>query len=223
MNPLSKFDAVGFISNILAVILGIVITFSIQSIVDRHAQKENISSALRLVAEELTDCRNDLSSCADYLEQERIAASYLDTNLSNLRSCPKDSVSQYGSFYISIMMLTLSDDALELLKTSSLFSSIDDNKLSLAIIRAYNQCDALCQLFNSHEQQKAETFKQIILEKGVDKCQNSDGSISITELMNTRNGKFLTIQLMSSSAEAMIVGISDIDSAIQMIDDYLNR
>jgi len=49
----SEIDTVGFFSNMLAVILGIVITFSIQGIINRHSQRENIRSALRLVEEEL--------------------------------------------------------------------------------------------------------------------------------------------------------------------------
>jgi len=221
MKIMSKFDAVGFFSNILAVILGIVVTFSIQAIINLRSQKENISSALRLVQEELAGCKEDLSSCADFLEMERAAAEYLQTNLANLHSCPADSVSQYGAIYITEMMLTLPDDALELLKTSSLFSSIDDNSLSLGIIRAYDQCDALRQVFNRHEDLKTQTLKQIFLEKGIDNCYNPNGSLSITELMNTKNGMYLTYQLKNTTSENIRAGISNIDAAIRMIDAYL--
>jgi len=223
MKPLSKFDAVGFFSNILAVILGIIITFSIQSIIDRNNEKENISSALRLVKEELTGCKKDLEGCADFLEMEGVATAYLNANLGQLHCCPADSVSQYGGIYITEMILTLPDDALELLKNSSVFSAINDNSLSLAIIRAYDQCNALLQVFNRHEEQKSETLKQIFLEKGIDRCYNSYGNISITELMNTKNGMYLTRQLLGQSVETFRAGLSDIDAAIAMIDDYLAR
>lgn len=223
MKPFPKFDAVGFFSNMLAVILGIVITFSIQGVIDRSAQKENISSALRLVETELTGCKDDLVSCADFLKQERVAAQYLKDNFKNLHSCPKDSVSQYGYTYISEMMLTLPDDALELLKTSSLFSSINDNALSLAIIRAYDQCNALRQVFNRHEEQKSQTLNQMILEKGADKCYNPNGSMSIYALMDTKNGMYLTTLLVGNHAETILEGLGDIDAAIGMIERYLGE
>jgi len=221
MKPFSQFDTVGFFSNVLAVILGIVITFSIQGIIDRQNRKESVSSALRLVSEELMSCRNDLSGCVDFMVQEKRAASYLHKNLSHLSDCPKDSVAQYGMVYVSQMILTLPDDALELLKTSSLFSAIDDNSLSLAIIRAYDQCNAMRQIFNRMEEQKSEILRRIFIEKGVDKCFYPDGSISISELMNTNYGKFLTTQLLSGATETMMEGIRDIDAAIGMIEDYL--
>jgi len=223
MKAFYRFDAVGFFSNILAVILGIIITFSIQGILDRHKQKENISSALRLVRDELAGCRQDLESSADFLKMEKMAAAYLQKNREQLHTCPADSVSQYGLAYISELILTLPDDAMELLKTSSLFPAIDDNALSLAIIRAYDQCDAMRQVFNRHEELKSEVLKEIFLEKGVDKCFKPNGEISISELVNTRHGMYLSTQLMAGLDAVVRNGLNDIDAAIKMIDGYLTK
>lgn len=223
MKILPKFDTVGFLSNILAVILGIAITFFIQGIIDQHHEKKSVDSALQLVRDELINCRQDLSDCADFLDQEQHAAYYLQTNFKQLHSCPTDSVSTYGLIYISEMMLTLPNDALELLKTSSLFSAIDDNELSLRIIRAYDQCDALLQIFNRHEIQKTDLLKQILIEKGTKQTINSDGSFSITELMNTKQGNYLTMLQLSNTAKSIKTGLGDIDKAIAAIDQYLNQ
>jgi len=223
MNPFKKFDAVGFFSNILAVILGIVITFSIQWIVDRKNEKENINSALQLVQKELAGCRQDLEKCAEFLDNERVATLYLQKNMDKLNSCPQDSVATYGSVYITELILTLPDDALELLKTSSIFSSINDNELSLAIIKAYDQCNMLKQIFNRHEELKAETLKRIFLEKGVDKCFTPNGTLSIYELMNTKSGSYLTSQLLAVSAGILEAGFEDLDNAVQAIEAYLSK
>jgi len=220
---MSKFDTVGFFSNILAVILGIVITFSIQGIINQHQQAQNIKSALSLVQEELTSARQDLQSCVEYLNMESVATRYLDKNLAQLHSCPEDSVSLYGNYYVSEMILTLPDDALQLLKTSSLFSAIEDNTLSLAIIRAYDQCNVRRQIFNRHEQLKSDVIKQIFLEKGADKCTNPDGTLSISVLMNTNPGLFLTKQLSGNSAATLQEGFGDIDAAIAAIENYLAK
>jgi len=162
-----------------------------------------------------------LSSCADFVEIERVAASYLKSNLNHLRACPADSVSQYGMAFISEMILTLPDDALELLKTSSLFPAIDNNELSLAIIGAYDQFNAMRLVFNRHEEQKSDILKQIFVEKGMEKCLYPDGSISISEVMNTKNGMYLSSQLLGGTADTFRAGFSDIDTAIKMIDKYL--
>jgi len=223
MKTAPKFDAVAFISNIIAVILGIAITFSVQGIIDRHNERENIASALQLVKDELAGCRRDLADCADFLDKERNAAVYLQNNLEHLKDCPRDSVSSHGNVYIMEMVLTLPDDALELLKSSSLFSLIDNNILSLEIIRAYDQCNAMLQVFNNHEAQKAETLKNIFIEIGIDKTFNEDGTISITEILKNKRSQYLTMLLMSGASSTMRSGLSDIDKAIESIENYLSK
>lgn len=216
-----KFDYIGFFSNILAVILGIAITFYIQGIIDKKTTKDNIESALSLVRDELSSCRNDLSSSADFMDAERVAARYLQEHSKDLKSCPKDSVAIYGSTYISHMILTLPNDALELLHASSIFSSMNNNELSLLIIRAYDQCKALLQIFNMHEELKVEMYHKILDEKDLDKTINPDGSVSIMSLMDSKYGKQLTLYLQGGSAGNIRDGLADIDKAIDAIDAYL--
>jgi len=221
MNILKQFDLVGFLSNILAVILGIVITFSIQSIIDNKNEKENVKSALTLVKEELEGCKSDLESCAYYLDQEQYVSKYFDEHAANLKSCPEDTLQQYWGLFSSEMILTLPSDALELLKTSSLFPAIDDNSLSLKIIRAYDQCEALRQVFNRHETQKSEFSYSAYKQYGVDKFYNADGNFSITKFLATPQGGNLKYMLMNQNGDVIRVGIADLDNAIKAIGEYL--
>jgi len=218
---MKNFDLVAFISNILAVILGIVITFSIQGIIDRNEERKNVSSALALVRDELVTCRADLDQCAEFLDKEQKAAIYLENHADHLKICPKDSVSEYGIAILSPLILTLTDDALELLKTSSLFSEIEDNELSLKIIRAYDQCGALMQVFNRHENQKNSAIEKNYELNGVEAFTNPDGSISITEIVKSPLGANLLQMLRSQNGDYLRDNFNNIDAAVEGINQYL--
>lgn len=219
----AKFDIVAFVANIIAVILGIIITFSIQGLIDRKDEKENINSALQLVMDELKDCRSYLQTCSDVMDLESKAAAYILNHSDNLHACPPDSVSTYGITVISEMVLTMPSDALELLKTSSLFQAIGDNILSLKILRAYDQCQALQQIFMMRENMKSDLFNMACKSDllGVNK---GDGDyISIQQLCKDKQGKIMLIRLKVSETPALQTGVKDIDAAIDAIGQYLSE
>jgi len=220
-NPLSLIDLISFVSNMLAVILGIIITFSIQGIIDRHQEKTNIKSELSLVREALVSCRQDLSSCADVLDEESKAANYFLSNKDNLDSCPKDSVTFYANVAFGELVLTLPDDAMELLKNSSIFSHINDNALSLAIIRAYDQCDALTMVFNRHEEMKSEYLNKMNDIKNQTSGIEKTGELTIRNIMSNHYGAHLLNILSNQSSGSIRKSLTDIDNAIDAINDYL--
>lgn len=222
-NLLSKIDVVGFISNMLAVILGIIITFSIQGVIDRRHEKENVESALSLVREELANCRSDLETCADFFDNEKAAADYIFSHRSDIAGCPEDSLSYYGLFCIQSLILTLPNDALELLKTSSLFSSIDDNELSIKIIRAYDRCNSLNQVFKTQEEYKNEVLEKYYESYSINALINDDGTISMSNLIASVPGRNLITILRSRSGDMLRAEFHDINTAIDGIDDYLNN
>jgi len=79
-----KIDWVGFVSNMLAVILGIVITFGVQAIIDGKNQKREIASALQLVHDELAESLSSLQQCAQILDNESVSAQFFLTNRNRL-------------------------------------------------------------------------------------------------------------------------------------------
>ena len=132
-----------FFSELLAVVLGIVITFAVQGMIDRAQDRKNVRSALELVRVELSSHLDDISHLKDYLDQQRISAKYLEENKDNLDECPEDIVRYHKSMVNADVSVALSHDALELLKNSSLFQKVGDNNLSLKIISAYDTCDQM--------------------------------------------------------------------------------
>ena len=149
MAPL-KDRIIGFLGRMLSVVLGIVITFTVQGIQDRKRDRRTVRSALELVRSELVSNREDIKVLADYFRQEKAAAKYLVQHQQDLAKCPKDSVNYHIGIINAEVSVALPHDALELLKMSSLFQKIGDNNLSMKIIRAYDSCQLMVENINRH-------------------------------------------------------------------------
>ena len=145
-----------FFSELVAVILGIVITFAGQGIIDRAHDRKEVRSALQLVRTELISNRQDISYLRDYLNQAQQSAQYLVDNpellkhIDRLDSATLDTVTYHQGMIYAEVSLNLPHDALELLKTSSIFQKIGDNALSMKIIRAYDCCQVIVESIDRH-------------------------------------------------------------------------
>lgn len=208
-----KVDWIGFISNCAAVILGIVITFTIQGIIDKSNEKEDVRSALALVKDELNGCLSDIRQCAEIMDMEHYCSLYFQRHAGKIDECPADSLTKYGQILLNEMILTLPDDALELLKSSSLFPKIGDNKLALKVIRAYDQCEALSTIFRRSEQIKTERVSNA----------RKTTEIKMSELAKTEDGLRLIYSLGIQDGTNIRNGIPDIEEAIMAIDEYLEK
>ena len=139
-----------FLGRMLSVTLGIVITFTVQGILDRQRDKRAVRSALELVRTELSSNLEDISILTDYFRQERESAKYLSVPKKVLAKCPVDSVNYHVGMVNADVSVAFSHDALELLKMSTLFPKIKDNDLSMKIIRAYDACELMASNVNRH-------------------------------------------------------------------------
>jgi hypothetical protein len=139
-----------FLSNVLSVILGIAITFAVQGMIDRSRVRKDVRSALKLIRTELQSNQADIAMMADYLDSERAAAKYFLSLDDGWTGASSDSVVISGGILLSAASIALSDDALQLLKMSSLFPKIKDNELSMKVIRAYDACELMASNVNRH-------------------------------------------------------------------------
>lgn len=215
-----KIDWVGFVSNMLAVILGIVITFGVQAIIDGKNQKREIASALQLVHDELAESLSSLQQCAQILDNESVSAQFFLTNRNRLADFPTDSIQYHSAVVLMLPMLTMPNDALELLKTSSLFPKIGDNDLAMQIIRAYDQCNMLCEIFNQTESNKADYLRRATSGKALEHLVER-GILSMTDVVTSEDGMYILNTMLRSPAPTINAGIPDIEKAISMIGDYL--
>ena len=145
-----------FFSELVAVILGIVITFAGQGVIDRAHNRKEVRSALQLVRTELVSNRQDIAELRDVLEQVQQSAHYLNANpellenVHRLDSATLNKVTYHQGMVFAEVSVTLPHDALELLKTSSLFQKIGDNALSMKSIRAYDCCQVIVESIDRH-------------------------------------------------------------------------
>lgn len=146
-----------FFTEFIAVVLGIVITFAGQGMIDRAHDRKEVRSALRLVRSELISNRQDLVELRqDILNQMKQSAQYLDDNaelvknLDRLDSATVRTVKFHQGMVLADVSVNLPHDALELLKMSSLFQKIGDNALSMKIIRAYDCCQVIMESVDRH-------------------------------------------------------------------------
>jgi len=220
---LNEFDLVGFLSNILAVILGIIITFSIQGVLDEKAEKKDVQSALSLVKDELEGCLADMNSCAKLLDEEGRMAALVLEHPDSLKKMPQDSIALYWSTLTQAMILSLPKDALELLENSSLFQKIGDNDLSLKIIKAYDFCNVMTTAFNQLEEKKGELMNQATGQEYEKDIVNENGNVSITKLSQTPKGHFAFKRLCNNSGDMIRAQSEYIRVAIEGINNYIEK
>lgn len=215
-----KESAASFLSNVLSVILGIVITFTVQGMIDRARERHEVRAALNLVRTELATNATDVAEMTDYLRQERVSANYFLKNLKTLEQCPNDSVRFHSGIIFADATITLSDDALELLKMSSLFQKIGDNDLAMKIIRAYDTCDNIAANLNRHVSQRNERFEESVNEKTAGQFATS-GSIDLERYLKTPYGQYAIRWLTTQGDLDIMTDVSDLGAAIDAIDGYL--
>lgn len=214
-----KDTLISFCSNLLAVILGIVITFAIQGKIDRTADRKDVRAALELVRSELTTNLEDIGIMQDYLRQERKSAEYFLEHRSALDRCPEDSVIFHGSMIFADASITLSHDALELLKNSSIFQKVGDSGLSMKIIRAYDTCESAVTNLNRHVSTRNAQFDASVTDKTASQFA-SNGSIDMRKYIKTPYGLYTIRWITAQPDPEELVDEEDILAAVEAIDAY---
>ena len=170
----------GFFSNLLAVILGIVITFAVQGMINRAQDRKEVRSALELVRSELATNLEDIGMLDEFLDETQVSARYLAAHEKDLAKCPEDSVLYHSGMVYADVSAAFSHDALELLKMSALFPKIGDNNLSMKIIRAYDTCDLMVSnvtRYFSHRDAQGKGAARYLLEQPIPEEYTDAGDI----------------------------------------------
>lgn len=213
-----KESAFHFFLDVLSVILGIVITFAIQGLIDRSRDRKNVRSAMELVRTELATNIEDINVMHDYLLEANRSALYFLQHSEELDACPEDSIEYHGSVLLAEVSLTTSSDALELLKSSSLFQKIGDNALSMKIIRAYDCCGNIVSGLNRHLANRSRQFEESINGETVGIFASKDG-LPFREYLKTDYGIYTVRWIASQTGQ--FTDTSEIREAIDAIDAYL--
>lgn len=211
---------IDFLSNLLAVVLGIIITFWAQGMIDRAGDRKEVRSALELVRKELSANAEDIGVMSGYLVQERKSAEYFLAHRSNLGQCPEDSLAFHRGIIFADASLTLSRDALDLMTMSSLFQKVGDNALSMKIIRAYDACESAARNLNQHIELRDARLEGSVTEGNVGEYAPG-GHLDLSKYLNSDFGLY-TFRWITGQADPLrLADVSDIEEAVKAVEDYL--
>ena len=211
-----------FLKDLLAVVLGIFITFTIQGMIDRSSDRKSARSSLELVRSELARNIEDISIMRDYLYQEKRSAQYLLDHKDSLDKCPLDSLNYHSGIVFADVAMSLSHDAQELLKMSSIFQKIGNNDLSMKIIRAYDCCVTIVNTLNRHIADRDARFENSI-DKETAGLFAKGGRIDLGNYLKTDYGYYAIKWLTTQSDPQYFTDVTDLEEAISAIDVYLGK
>lgn len=210
-----------YVRDISAVILGIFITFTIQGMIDRSSDRKNARSSLGLVRAELLQNLEDIAIMKEFMRTEKSSAEYFLSYKDSLDKCPRDSVYEYySSMLFADVSFTLCEDALELLKMSSVFQKIGNNELSMKIIRAYDSCSSIVGNLNRHFSMRDARFENSI-DKETSGLFARSGGIDIKKYLQTDYGYYAIKWIAVQPEPEAFMAVSDLEDAISAIDSYL--
>lgn len=218
-------DWFGYLMNFVAVCLGIVITFAGQGLINRHAERNEVESSLMLVKNELQDNLSYIEFADSVLAGYSAAAEFLIRYEGHYSEAPLDSMVTYCNVPLTVVEITHSEEALELLKNSNLFTKIKDLDLSLEIIHTYGAIADEMKLVKFYNEHKNDYLEEAMTEnvKEVLSRDNITAEQLWSAITASREGKqFLRelsrLQMLhdSSDVKAIIAGtIASIDKYIQ--------
>lgn len=216
---MKKFDWGSFFVNITSVVLGIFITFGIQSLIDRSQEKKDVAAALELVKEELVNNNDNLKDVIKLVNLEKASAISMLGNIGTLKKCDLDSVATWNTALGTEYFFTVTDDALELLKSSSLFQKINDKSLALGIIKAYDYLEANSKAFNTHEQYKISLFMDANTDKAKKASGITEGLDFLKLYYSSPEGMYFLKSVVEMSSDAFLLeGLQEIEDTIADIE-----
>lgn len=127
-----------FFRNFIAVVLGIVITFAGSDLMEERKMRNEVKDALLLVKDEILLNRKTIEELMEQELFEQQGACYLLQYKDSMNMASPDSVEKYGYSPFQSFNPIYIDDAMEMLKSSSLISAIENKKLATQIIQTYN-------------------------------------------------------------------------------------
>lgn len=217
-------DWFGYLMNFVAVCLGIVITFAGQGIINKHSEKNEVKRSLVLVKNELQDNISYIEYSDSVLALFSEASDFLIRYEDCYAQAPADSMAAYCNVPLTVFEISHADDALELLKTSSLFTKIKDQNLSLEIIHTYGAIADEMAVVRFYHERRNKYLEDALGGKVKDVLANDD--ITAVQLWSaitsTKAGKqylreLSRLQMMHSSFEVR----NTINNTIGLIDRYI--
>lgn len=198
--------------------LAVIISFLIHGMADRAADRKDIRYALETVRTELVSNAEYIRQIHDYLVQERKSAEYLIEHRAALDKCPADSITFHSSMIRADLPVTLSSNASDMLKASSVSQMIGDEKLLMQIIRAYDTCTWISSNQDRRTEARNTRFDLFIDDRST---FAPGGTVDIQKFIRTGAGLYAVKWITNQPDPSIIADVTDIQDAIDGIDRFL--
>lgn len=126
-----------YIRQFSIVVAGIVVTFAGSNAISNHAKQKEIKAVMELVQSELLHNQKQLSLIRKQLDNERKMAFLLVENNFDYSQIPSDTLMAYQSLFTRLGSFKYTQDAVEILKNSSLMQQISDKNFLLSVMQSY--------------------------------------------------------------------------------------
>lgn len=211
---------VPFITNLLAWVFGVAITFGGQAQIDKRNDLEGIDVGLNMVTKELASNIEDLQRVHKDILSFSNSAKYLYDHIDNLRSCPADSVHFHWDNLNTEYYLSLSEDALTMLESTYLSSDLLDREVSISVVRAYDICETLERYINSiceHRVAGIEKVEDFFMMQ----ADSGKGRLDEVTMISSQLSRKTLQRVMAQNGFWIDDAIMEIENIISVIDDYV--
>lgn len=215
-----------FICNFTAVVLGILITFAGTDWMEERKTENEVKDALFLVKDEMLINREYIKEMMkDEVFQQR-GALYLFQYKDSLDKASPDSLDRYCNFSLGQQGFLYTNDAMEMLKASSLMPAIKDKRLTTQIIKTYKEINTAFITFDDFTDTKIEHLRRLTEQAEVQFFLDENENYSPAELWNVLfkfPGSIQMLRLMSSMhsnpTQVYEYYLKQIDDTIAAIDE----
>lgn len=222
-NMSTEYKLGDFFRNLIAVILGIVITFVGSDMITEHNTQKEIKTALLLVKSELLINKEQIIGMGDQVTLEQRAARYLLKYKNRMQEASQDSLKQYSHLPFQSYSFSIINDAMEMLKSSALIQKINDKKLAIQIIKTYSSIKAAYEHFQFFNTTKRELQEKFAAVPEIQRYLIENSVINWDFLFKHLEAVALVNQIPQiQNAEAYNYYIASVDETIAAIDKLYN-
>lgn len=174
-----------FTCNFTAVVLGILITFAGTDWIEERKTKSEVKKALSLIKNEMKINRKYINEMKKNEIFQQRGALYLLQYKDSLDRASPDSLEKYCNFSFQSQAYLYIDDAMEMLKTSSLMPAIENKELVTQIIKTYNAIKTAFANFDDFTETKIADVGKLVDQPEVQDFFDKNKNYSPADLWNT--------------------------------------
>lgn len=145
-----------YIRQLSIVVVGIIITFAGSDWINEYNTQKKLKKALQLVKSELILNRQGIKEIAERYEEETRAGLYLKRYKPNPLEANPDSMEVYLYIPFQMTKFGYNEDAMAMLKNSTLVQQIANQEIALELIKTYNEIAKVSGNFNFYADNKKE-------------------------------------------------------------------